>query len=713
MNTNVPEFGQSDAQRADAFPASVRHKLAGIDALSRAIEQPYGTGPAPIKHPHPHSNAQSAAGQPDCVQFFPRRTIMAIKNIAIACQGGGSHAAYTAGALPVLLPRFDNVRIAQSGGRKSAMEEGSGERLNLAGISGTSGGAISALLAWFGYLTGGPQAAQERLDAFWDANCAHRPGERMLNEMTQWSGRVMSIDLKFSPYLPPLSDVERFASATWPLMTKMWPPFGHWIRDHYFQLRETVAPHVDFELVGAIGDFCSIPQDVKRWQSCELEARMLDAAQPGQAELHGKRLAIEEKIRSKLETTRRLVEWLARQNLAPDCLLRAAFDAWNVPQYSFESASLDRLAAAVQEVSFTIPQLLIGAVDIDSGAFIAFSSERSPDEAGVTLDAVAASACLPWVFKAQEIAGIDPDTQEVRNTACWDGLFSQNPPIKNFISNIGDPAKKPDGLWILQINQDKSDFSKRIADANDSYRYGSELWHRRDTLSGNLSLNQEIAFIEAVNRRLDDPDQAGRAQDKPVEVARIVMDAAAVSAAAGRDLGIFSKFDRHLALKNALVEHGRLQTTNFLTLRGDRDRLCSELAHALEQMGARPGRGQARAASWRSGHIFGGMLSPDVLTLDRAPGLHPDGVPQAALNWHVSDAVVGSRVVGIKGRTSLLTDGDGWRLGETRLLEVRQKDGAAAQLPAGAAAKEQAPRKPPPEGAERRHVVVGRSETLH
>jgi predicted acylesterase/phospholipase RssA len=639
---------------------------------------------------------------------------MAIKNIAIACQGGGSHAAYTAGALPVLLPRFDNVRIARSGGKRNALEEGSGEYLNLAGISGTSGGAISALLAWFGYLTGGPKAAQDRLDAFWDANCAHQPGERMLNEMTQWTGRMLSIDLKFSPYLPPLRDVERFTNGTWPWMTKMWPPFDNWIRGHYFQLRETVAPHVDFGLVGAIGDFCSIPLEVKRWQSCELEARIMGAAQPAQADIHRTLQVIEERIRTKIETTRRLVDWIARQDLEPDCLLRAAFDGWKVPQYSFESASLDGLAAAVQQVSYTIPQLLIGAVDIDSGAFIAFSSERSPEEAGVTLDAVAASACLPWVFRAQEIAGIDPDTQEARATAYWDGLFSQNPPIKNFISHIGDPAKKPNGLWILQINQDKSDFSKRIADPNDTYRYGSELWHRRDTLSGNLSLNQEISFIEAVNRRLDDPYQAGRRQDKPVEVARIVMDAEAVSAAAGRELGIFSKFDRDLALKNALVEHGRVQASNFLALRADRDRLGGELGRALEQMGARPGRGRARAATWRSGQIFGGMLSPDVLTLDRAPGLHQDGVPEAALIWHVSDAVVDGRVVGIRGRTDLMAQGDGWRLGETRLLEVWQKEAQVAQRPAVTAREqEQEPRPPRVAGAERRHVAAARPTSLH
>jgi predicted acylesterase/phospholipase RssA len=605
---------------------------------------------------------------------------MAIKNIAIACQGGGSHAAYTAGVLPALLPRFDNAAIARSGGKQSALKEGR-EHLNLTGISGTSGGAISALLAWYGYLISGPDDARARLDAFWDANCARQPGEQMLNEMTQWMERSLTVDLKFSPYLPPLREIEDLTNRVWPSLATLWPPLGNWVRPGYFQLRESVAPHVDFGLVAAIGDFCSIPQEVKRWQAYDLEARMFAAARPGQADIGGKRQAVEEKLRTKLDTTRALVDWIQRQPLDPDCLLRAAFNAWEEPDFSFESGSLDRLAAAVQQVSYTIPQLLIGAVDIDSGAFIAFSSERSPEDAGVTLDAVAASACLPWVFKAQEIDAIDPETQQLRSTACWDGLFSQNPPIRNFIADVTDAAKKPNGVWIVQINQDKSDFSKRIKDGSGTERYGSELWQRRDTLSGNLSLNQEIAFIEAVNRRLDDPDQSGRPQDRPIEVARIVMDPEAVSAAAGRDLGLFSKFDRDLALKNALVEHGRLQATNFLALRAERDRLCAELAHALEHSGTRPGRGRARAAAWRPGNIFGGLLSPDVLTLDRAPGLRQDGAPQAVLRWHVSDAVVDRRVVSIKGRTSLIAEGDGWRLGETRLLDVRQKAAEAAQLP--------------------------------
>ena len=317
---------------------------------------------------------------------------------------------------------------------------------------------------------------------------------------------------------------------------------------------------------------------------------------------------------------------------------------------------------------------------------------------------MAASACLPWVFRAQAVETIDPDTEQRRVTACWDGLFSQNPPIRNFLANAGDAARKPDGIWILQINQDRSDFSKRIQDEHDSYRYGGELWHRRDTLSGNLSLNQEIAFIEAVNRRLDDPDQGARPRDRPIEVARIVMDREAVGAGAGRALGIFSKFDRAPWLKEALSEHGRTQATRFLALRSDHERLCGELAQALEQIGARPGRGAQQMAQRHSGRLFGGMLSPDVLTIDRAPGPPRAGGPQAELTWHVSDAVVDGRLVRIKGRTGFIAEGDGWRLGETRLSDVRHKEVAAVPEPVAVET---------PAVGERRRGADGSAQTLH
>jgi hypothetical protein len=219
-------------------------------------------------------------------------------------------------------------------------------------------------------------------------------------------------------------------------------------------------------------------------------------------------------------------------------------------------------------------------------------------------------------------------------------------------------------------------------------------------LSGNLSLNQEIDFIEAINRRLDDPDETSGQRDKPIEVARIVMDGDAVGRAVGRELGLFSKFDRDPALKGALLEHGRNQATHFLVLRGEADKLCDELAYRLEAMGAHAAAGRARDYAWQPGtqRIFGGFLAPDVLTLDRAPDAVSSGSNQeyANLRWHVSDAVVDGRAVRIQGKTSLCVDRKGWRLGETSLLNVEPKKERPLARPGvpGMAAEEE-PRVPP------------------
>jgi NTE family protein len=54
-------------------------------------------------------------------------------NVAIACQGGGSHTAFTAGVLSKLLEEVPS-------------------QYNIVGFSGTSGGAACASLAWYGLI---------------------------------------------------------------------------------------------------------------------------------------------------------------------------------------------------------------------------------------------------------------------------------------------------------------------------------------------------------------------------------------------------------------------------------------------------------------------------------------------------------------------------------------------------------------------------------
>jgi hypothetical protein len=139
------------------------------------------------------------------------------------------------------------------------------------------------------------------------------------------------------------------------------------------------------------------------------------------------------------------------------------------------------------------------------------------------------------------------------------------------------------------------------------------------------------------------------------------------------------------------MAHGREQAHNYLALREDASRLWDELAHALEAMGARPTPRFEKALSWMPGRrrIFGGLVSPDVVTVDRVAGAATIGMPQAGVRWHVSDALMDGRTVLIKGSTPLWADEAGWHLGETRLLDIEEKtpetkrQPSLAQPPAG------------------------------
>jgi len=70
------------------------------------------------------------------------------KRINLALQGGGAHGAFTWGVLDYLL------------------EDG---RLVIEGLSGTSAGALNAVMCMDGLARGGPQAARKRLAEFWRA----------------------------------------------------------------------------------------------------------------------------------------------------------------------------------------------------------------------------------------------------------------------------------------------------------------------------------------------------------------------------------------------------------------------------------------------------------------------------------------------------------------------------------------------------------------
>lgn len=97
------------------------------------------------------------------------------RRIAIACQGGGSHTAFTAGVLMRLLASHDPSRH------------------ELVGLSGTSGGAVCALLTWDGLRRGGPELARDALDGFWADNAATAVTDRLANAWTVWASTLTNV----------------------------------------------------------------------------------------------------------------------------------------------------------------------------------------------------------------------------------------------------------------------------------------------------------------------------------------------------------------------------------------------------------------------------------------------------------------------------------------------------------------------------------------
>src|SRR3954451_20759124 len=86
----------------------------------------------------PNPNATLCTGEPssrltheEVMAFSPGNQKTRAPHVAIACQGSGSHAAFGAGIMHRLL-------------------EDHGRTFRLSALSGTSGGAVNAVLAWSG-----------------------------------------------------------------------------------------------------------------------------------------------------------------------------------------------------------------------------------------------------------------------------------------------------------------------------------------------------------------------------------------------------------------------------------------------------------------------------------------------------------------------------------------------------------------------------------
>jgi NTE family protein len=169
------------------------------------------------------------------------------------------------------------------------------------------------------------------------------------------------------------------------------------------------------------------------------------------------------------------------------------------------------------------PGLVIGAVDVLNGKFEVFRG------AEISAECILGSAAVPEWLPAVACNG----------SHYWDGLFSQNPPIRELTDY------RPDEIWLIQINKTTR---QRLPISVD------DIYDRHIELSGSLSLEQELRFIEKVNKLLKQGVLVNSSY-RPIEVHRIALDL---------DLDFASKLDRSESFIQGLMAHGRKRASQFM-----------------------------------------------------------------------------------------------------------------------------------------------------
>ncbi len=167
------------------------------------------------------------------------------------------------------------------------------------------------------------------------------------------------------------------------------------------------------------------------------------------------------------------------------------------------------------------------ATNVKTGKIKVFRQEE------MSADAILASACLPFIFKAVEIDG----------EAYWDGGYMGNPPIYPLIyhSNCED-------ILIIQINPINIPEVPRTA---------NEIFDRINTLSFNSSLMREMRAIDFVTKLID-KGSLDRADYKRLNIHTIGAEAEMAA------LGVSSKLNASMDFLSYLHDLGARHAQSFL-----------------------------------------------------------------------------------------------------------------------------------------------------
>ena len=152
------------------------------------------------------------------------KTGSAKPKVAIACQGGGSQTAFTAGVL------------------KGLVDQQVGRDFNVVTISGTSGGAVCAALLWFGFWKNERPLCRRLVD-FWKDLTAQDWAENAFNDAIVRGLRLINSGLLPAFQLSPSS----------PIMQTMlgWMTAG--LRKTFMDFPTVLRKHIDFDEIATWG----------------------------------------------------------------------------------------------------------------------------------------------------------------------------------------------------------------------------------------------------------------------------------------------------------------------------------------------------------------------------------------------------------------------------------------------------------------------------
>ncbi len=348
---------------------------------------------------------------------------MARQKIAIACQGGGSQTAFTAGVLSAFFERELHLKK------------------QIVSLSGTSGGAVCASLAWYGLLKaaqGDRIPIQKRIIDFWEEIFAQIPPELYVDNVSAEMLRL--IENGVIPHLE-LSPVSLLSQMFFSAVTAFLP------RKFFTDLKGALESHIAFE---------ELPNLIK-----------------------------------------------------PDS-----------------------------------PVLLLGAADVLTGELKKFNSRAGE----IRVEAILASAAIPTLFPAVEIDG----------HYYWDGLFSDNPPVKELFRPVFVGGENvPDEIWVIQINPTAVESLPKT---------NSQIFDRRNQMEGNVSLQQSLLFVEFCNMLLREKSvnpevlaQFGFTRREPITVRFVRMSKELQST-----LDYVSKLSREPSHIHRLIDDGKKQGHQFL-----------------------------------------------------------------------------------------------------------------------------------------------------